>query len=224
MEKFTKAFKYLIFAMFIGIITLVGFVKLVLPMAGKPEAIKIDLTKERIERGKYLANNVCVCMDCHSKRDWSKFSGPVTPGTLGMGGEEFNQQLGFPGKFYSKNITPAELKDWTDGEILRAFTCGVNKDGKALFPLMPYLSFGQLDKDDLYSIVAYIRTLPPIENEVNESEPDFFEFAAQPVEHFNRQRFRHFFSGNLNTSDVAVVTNTRLAEAERAPFRVPAWT
>ena len=38
---------------------------------------KVVATPERVERGKYLANNVAVCLDCHSTRDFTKFSGPV---------------------------------------------------------------------------------------------------------------------------------------------------
>lgn len=47
----------------------------------------------------------------------------------GAGGEIFDQNMGFPGKFISPNITPYALREWTDGEIFRAITSGVNKDG-----------------------------------------------------------------------------------------------
>lgn len=170
MKRFIK---WLLIIVVIAIVGLLSYVKLTLPNVGEPENITIELTPERIERGKYLANAVSVCMDCHSTRDWSKFSAPLVEGTLGKGGEEFNQDFGFPGKFFSRNITPAKLKDWTDGEILRAISSGVNKDGKALFPVMPHPKYGQLYREDLYSIIAYLRTLEPIENEVPESEPDF---------------------------------------------------
>src|SRR5436190_29924 len=145
MVKFKRVITYLIFAILIGIITVMSFIKLALPMVGKPEDIRIELTQKRIERGKYLANNVCACTDCHSKRDWNKFPGPVAAGTLGMGGEEFDEQAGFNGKFYAKNITPFALQDWTDGEILRAISSGVSRNGNALSPEMPYISYGQFD-------------------------------------------------------------------------------
>lgn len=135
--------------------------------------IKVELTPQRIERGKYLANHVTVCIDCHSGRDWSKFSGPIKPGTEGMGGEQFDQRFGFPGKFISPNITPSNLKSWTDGEIYRAITSGVNKQGDPLFPVMPYPHYGKMDKEDIYSIIAYIRTLQPRENTTPDSKADF---------------------------------------------------
>jgi mono/diheme cytochrome c family protein len=137
------------------------------------ENVKIEATPERLARGKYLAENVAGCTDCHSTRDWSKFSAPVVPGTEGKGGGVFDQKLGFPGKYVAPNITPFHLKDWSDGEVLRAITNGVGKDGRALFPLMPYTSFGKMDKEDIYSIVAYIRNLPPVENTPPNSESDF---------------------------------------------------
>jgi mono/diheme cytochrome c family protein len=155
------------------IVGLLAYVKLGLPNVGEAPDITIEATPERIKRGEYLANAVCVCMDCHSQRDWTKFAGPPVEGTWGQGGEIFNQDFGFPGSFVSKNITPFGIKNWTDGEVFRAITTGVNKDGKALFPIMPYMQYGQMDQEDLYSIIAYIRTLKPIEKANEESHPDF---------------------------------------------------
>jgi hypothetical protein len=57
--------------------------------------------------------------------------------------------------------------------LLRVITTGVNKEGKAMFPLMPYPYYGKMDREDLFSIVAYLRTLKPISSEVPSSKPDF---------------------------------------------------
>jgi len=162
----------------IGLLILVGgsalaYVKLALPDVGNAQVIHINADAAMIERGDYLANHLMVCMDCHSERDWSKFSGPLVPGTLGKGGEVFNHDLGFPGVFLSKNITPYNLKDWTDGEIMRAISTGVSKDGEALFPIMPYSHYGKLDQRDVEAVIAYLRTLPSIEAEHAQSEADF---------------------------------------------------
>lgn len=151
----------------------VGYIKFFLPNVGKAPELKVEATPERLERGKYLANSVTVCMDCHSKRDWTAYAGPITPGTEGSGGEVFDRNFGFPGVFYSKNITPYGLKGWTDGEIYRAITTGVNKDNKPLFPVMPYHYYGQLDNEDLYSIIAYVRSLPEVKKDIPEREIDF---------------------------------------------------
>jgi len=149
------------------------YVKTALPNTGPAPELKIERTTARLDRGKYLANHVAVCMDCHSTRDWSRLAGPMTENNFGGGGEKFDQTMGFPGKFFAPNITPYKLADWTDGEIFRAVTTGVNKEGKALFPVMGYHRFGQLDKEDIYSIIAYIRELPEVKNDVPVSEADF---------------------------------------------------
>jgi hypothetical protein len=173
MRRFKKILKYVSIAVIVIVAGLVCYVKFVLPRVGGPENIKVEMTPASIARGSYLANSVCACMDCHSKRDWSKFAGPIVVNTLGQGGEEFGDNEGLPGQYYAKNITPFAIQDWTDGEILRAIACGVDKDGKALFPIMPYLNYGTLDRKDLFAIIAYLRTLPPIKSNVPESESDF---------------------------------------------------
>ncbi|HNR74232.1 MAG: cytochrome c family protein [Bacteroidetes bacterium OLB12] len=157
---------------FIGVGFTGTYVKMFLPNVNPPADIKIEPTSEMIARGRYLANHVTVCMDCHSSRDWSKFAGPITDNP-GSGGEKFGKEMGFPGTIYTPNITPYNLANWTDGELFRAITTGVNKEGEALFPLMPYTHYGQMDKNDIYSIIAYIRTLVPVQNNTAERELDF---------------------------------------------------
>jgi mono/diheme cytochrome c family protein len=171
-----KVFKWLgvtITVFIVIILSGLAYLKFMLPNVGKATDLKIERTQERVERGKYLANSVTVCMDCHSRRDWSQWSGPLIPGTEGGGGEPFDRKMGFPGDFYSRNITPYGLKDWTDGEVYRAVTTGVSRDGEPLFPVMPYHYYGQLDNEDIYSIIAYIRTLAPVQNDVKKHDPDF---------------------------------------------------
>lgn len=160
---------------FIGIVLIgiMGYVKIFLPDVGPAPEIIVEMTPKRVERGSYLANHVAVCMDCHSTRDWSRFSAPLVDGTLGKGGEYFGPEMGFPGKFYSKNLTPAHLGEWTDGEIFRAITSGVSRKGEALFPVMPYKYYGKMNRQDIYDIIAYLRSLAPIASEVPESEVDF---------------------------------------------------
>jgi len=173
MKKIVRVLLVLVAVIFVGVAGLLIYLKTALPNVGPAPELKVELTEARIQRGEYLANAVAACMDCHSGRDWSKFAGPLLPGTLGAGGEVFNQEFGFPGVFYSKNITPYGLSNWTDGEVLRAITSGVSKNGEALFPVMPHASYGKLDKEDIYSIIAYLRTLKPIKKDIPASQPDF---------------------------------------------------
>ena len=184
MKKVIKILVYALALIVVASIVLVTYVKLALPNVGKPEQISIERTPERIARGKYLANSVTVCIDCHSTRDWNQFSGPIIEGTEGKGGEVFDQKFGFPGSFHARNITPASLSNWTDGEMLRAIASGVDKNGKALFPVMPHPNYGKLDREDLYSIIAYIRSLKPIEHQVPASVPDFpMNFILNTIPH-----------------------------------------
>jgi mono/diheme cytochrome c family protein len=173
MKKTLKIVGIILALLLVVVAAAVSYVKTALPNTGDAPDLKIEQTPARIERGKYLANHVTVCMDCHSTRDWTKFAGPLANDELGGGGEQFDANQGFPGTLYARNITPFSLGSWTDGEIFRAVTTGVSKDGSPLFPLMPYHSYGKMDKEDIYSIIAYIRTLRPIDNKTPTPVFDF---------------------------------------------------
>lgn len=126
-----------------------------------------DSLKMVVDRGEYLAHHVAICMDCHSRRDFTKFSLPPAHGTEGIGSSfPFGEAEGIPGEIWAPNITPARLASWTDDEIARAVAHGVNKTGDTLFPIMPYTNFSKMAKDDLYAIVAYLRTLAPSDSTV----------------------------------------------------------
>ena len=135
--------------------------------------LQVVSTPEALARGEYLASHVAVCMDCHSTRDWNRFSGPIVPGTLGKGGERFDEKSGLPGVIISRNITPQALGNWSDGEIIRAMAGGISKDGHALFPLMPYDAYRFMDESDALAIVAWLRTIPAQANEVPRHQLDF---------------------------------------------------
>ncbi|MFA6599193.1 MAG: cytochrome c [Ignavibacteriaceae bacterium] len=173
MNKILKFFLWLLGGLFVVVLVGLIFFNLSFPKSNPPSNVEVKYTPERIERGKYLANHVTGCMDCHSPRDFSFYGGPVISGKAGSGGDLFDINLGVPGKLFPPNLTPFNLKKYSDGELIRAMTEGINKDGKALFPLMPYRNLAQLSKEDIYSIVAYIRTLPSVENTVDEGSLDF---------------------------------------------------
>ena len=155
------------------VVSLVAYLLIAYPNVDEAPNIIVEGTTEQIQHGKYLAQHVAVCIDCHSTRDWSKFSGPIKPGTFGKGGDVFNEDMGFPGTFYAKNITPHSLEKWTDGEIYRTITTGVTKDGRAMFPVMPYPAYSKMDPDDVKAIIAYLRTLDPIDYTSPDSEANF---------------------------------------------------
>ncbi len=182
MKNLRKVFLIIVGLFIVFILVALTYVKVMLPNVGDAPNMKVEMSTAQIERGKYLANHVTVCIDCHSKRDWTLFSGPIILGTEGNGGDIFDQKYGFPGKFIAPNITPFSLKNWTDGEIFRAITTGVSNDGRALFSLMPAHNYGKLDENDIKAIIAYLRTLRPVENTPEKSKPDFpFNFIINTI-------------------------------------------
>lgn len=184
MRKFKKFAIGALLILVVVFVSMLGYLKFALPNIKAAPVFEVEATPERIARGEYLANHVSVCIDCHSTRDWSRFSGPPTPGTFGKGGDVFDQKFGFPGVYYAKNITPEGISRYTDGELFRTITTGVSKEGRAMFPVMPFHYYGQMDEEDIKSIIAYIRTLPAIKSEIPESSSDFpMNFIINTIPH-----------------------------------------
>jgi mono/diheme cytochrome c family protein len=80
--------------------------------------------------------------------------------------------------FINFNITPFNLANWSDAEIFRAITSGVKKDGSPIFPVMPYSYYGKMDEEDIKDVIAYLRTLDPIESL---PEASFSEFPMSLI-------------------------------------------
>jgi mono/diheme cytochrome c family protein len=173
MKKLLKILGILVLSILGILLIIISYIKIALPNVGPAPQMTIERTPERIARGNYLAKSVMACMDCHSKRDITQFTMPLIASSLGEGGERFDQTLGFPGIFFAANITPSGIGSWTDGEVYRAITTGVRKNGKPIFPVMPYHSYGFTDPEDVKSMITYLRSLTPIENVVPESSADF---------------------------------------------------
>jgi mono/diheme cytochrome c family protein len=153
------------------LVAIAGFIffTMAYPRVADAPEITVELTPERLVRGKTLYENVMGCVGCHSKRRLDRYAMPPVAGTEGGGGMRFGPESGLPGTFYAPNITPFALKDWTDGEIYRAITAGLSRDGRSLAPIMPYLIYGRRAADeDIFALIAYMRTLP----EVNATHPE----------------------------------------------------
>ena len=66
----------------------------------------------------------------------------------------------------SPNITPAgPAGDWTDEELARAIREGIRPDGTLIGPPMPFALYRGLSDTDLAAIVAFLRTVKPVEND-----------------------------------------------------------
>ena len=182
MKKIKKIILYLLSTLLVLIVCVLLFVRFALPNVNEAPYLDIEHTESKVARGEYLANHVMLCADCHSERDFTKFSGPPHPGTEFVGGDIFDQSMGFPGKFVSANITPYGIGNWTDGELFRLITTGVKRDGEPIFPVMPYHNFGQLDREDIEAVIAFLRTLESTESNHPQSEADFpFNFILRTL-------------------------------------------
>jgi len=148
-----------------GITATIGWRPFLGPRARAATNRTFERTPERLARGKYLAENVCGCMDCHSPHDWTQHENPILAGMEGSG-ENF-PAVGLPGRVTAPNLTPdpeTGLGRWSDDEIGRAIREGISRDGHALFPLMPYPHYLSLPDEDLASIVVFLRALPAVQN------------------------------------------------------------
>jgi mono/diheme cytochrome c family protein len=83
---------------------------------------------------------------------------------------------GLPGQIVASNLTPdpeTGLGNWTDGEKIRAIREGISKDGRALYPLMPYSYYRRMADEDVESIVAYLNSLAPVRNALPKTSLSF---------------------------------------------------
>lgn len=186
--------KRILFTVLLLIVVVVGsalgYLVLRRPKLAPAPSIQIERTQARLERGAYLFNVLCDCGGCHSARDFSRFDGPTIPGHIGEG-TVFPPEMGLPGVVAPPNITPDKttgIGTWTDGEKIRAIRDGVDKDGRALFPMMPYPYYHHMSDEDVYALVAYLDTLPPIQHAVPKTQLNFpvnylIKSAPQPTGH-----------------------------------------
>jgi mono/diheme cytochrome c family protein len=117
----------------------------------------------QIARGKYLVT-LASCTDCHTPGYF--FGKPDAARYLG------GSDVGFaipPGVFYGPNLTPDKetgLGNWTDAQIIAAIKQGKRPDGRELVPVMPFPAFASLTDADARAIVAFLKSLPAVNNKV----------------------------------------------------------
>ncbi|MGH8661940.1 MAG: c-type cytochrome [Burkholderiales bacterium] len=113
------------------------------------------------ERGDYLVNAVMACDGCHTPRAKAGF---VMERRF-AGGSQVWETPAYTVR--GTNITPDRetgIGAWTDVEIKRALTHGVSRDGRPFKqPMARQDYFSRMTDADLDAIVAWVRTIPPIE-------------------------------------------------------------
>src|SRR5262245_23772289 len=128
-----------------------------------------------VERGEYLAH-IMDCGGCHNTGAFTPQPNLETP----LAGSQIGFEIPGMGVFYPANLTPDEetgLGKWSDAEIITAFTTGVRPDGRALAPVMPWMSYAHINADDATALVAYLRSLQPVKHKV----PGPFAAADKPT-------------------------------------------
>ncbi len=130
------------------VLALIGFYKLNEQHNNPIADVHVAGTPAQITRGRQLAH---LCAYCHSP-------GGEPP----LSGSNFLVKFGLPqlGTFYAPNLTPSgNIKDWTDGEVIRAIREGVHKNGRSLL-FMSAGNFRYMSDDDVQAVVAYLRSQP----------------------------------------------------------------
>lgn len=151
----------------------------------------------KVERGRYIVN-AFGCGDCHTPWQMGE-NGPEPDNTRMLSGHPsglalppapalapdgpwnvvasatFTAWTGPWGVSYTRNLTPDKetgIGDWSEKEFVATIRNGKQRGiGRDLLPPMPWPPLSSLTDDDLASIYAYLRTIPPISNRVPDPLP-----------------------------------------------------
>lgn len=137
--------------------------KLVFLRPKAPIAMSAPPRGPTAEYGGYLAQHVGLCADCHTPRSGIR----STPNRSRLFAGSANPPKGFPAN--PRNLTPDRatgIGEWSEEDFIRTLRTGVSRAGFSLNPFMPWRQIGRMPDDDLRAIYRYLRTLPPIRNEV----------------------------------------------------------
>ena len=95
------------------------------------------------------------CAGCHAAPDSTGDARLVL-----AGGEAFVSPFG---TFYAPNISPSPqgIGDWSAKDLMEALVNGVARNGEHLYPVLPYASYRKMTPQDVLSLDAYLRMLPP---------------------------------------------------------------
>jgi mono/diheme cytochrome c family protein len=113
------------------------------------EAISVPAGAQSVELGKHMAT-IFMCTRCHLDN---------------LGGEVYFEVPGML-SIPTPNLTTGEGgigAAFSDADFVRAIRHGIGKDGQALF-LMPSKAFYSISDEDLAVVIAYVKSLPPVNN------------------------------------------------------------
>jgi mono/diheme cytochrome c family protein len=116
-----------------------------------PAPISVPSDAASIARGKYLTEAVATCTECHGKD---------------LGGRVFLDNAAM-GRFVAPNLTRGRGglgASYADQDFVRVILHGVRRDGRSV-TLMPSDTY-RFTEADLAAIIAYVRSVPPVDREV----------------------------------------------------------
>lgn len=117
-----------------------------------PTGVPAELAQaDLVARGRYLTQ-AADCQACHTAKGGVPFAGGLA------------FVLPF-GTLYSTNITPdpeTGIGLYDDAAFLKVVHRGVARDGRHLYPAMPYASYTALADADVLAIKAYLFSLAPV--------------------------------------------------------------
>jgi mono/diheme cytochrome c family protein len=145
-----------------------GIVCCALLLAAANGAKAAEKAESPTERGAYLVNTIMACGNCHTPRD---SDGKPIAGKALSGGLTFDTPAFVA---TAPNITPDKetgIGSWSDAEIKRALVEGSRPDhgrlaGVPLAAIMPANFYKALLPDDLDAVIAYLRSIAPVRNQV----------------------------------------------------------
>jgi mono/diheme cytochrome c family protein len=121
-----------------------------------------------VHRGRYLVTTM-GCGDCHSPIN---NDGSLDEQFYLAGGQKWDM---YPfGIYYPGNLTPDKetgIGKFTDEQLKDVIRKGVTTSGRKMLPFpMPWPAYANMSDDDLNAVIAYLRSLPPVYNQVPEYE------------------------------------------------------
>lgn len=112
----------------------------------EPPDLKVEVTPERVARGKLIAH--ILCQQCHLDTKTGRLTGHRLPDLPAQFGDAYSKNL-----THDRNVG---IGGWTDGEIAFLLRTGIRRDGKYTPPWMPKLN--RIADEDIYSVIAFLRS------------------------------------------------------------------
>jgi mono/diheme cytochrome c family protein len=117
------------------------------------DTVQIPSDAEAVAHGQYLVTHFMFCSDCHGED---------------LGGAEFFTPEDGAGTLWAPNLTSGQGgigSTYTDADWLRTLRHGIRPNGENLI-IMPAEFYTTIGIDDMADMIAYLKTLPPVDRQI----------------------------------------------------------